>query len=133
MANNCEYSIKIKGTRENCYKFLNKMTDYDEPNHFYRMFSAIDSAEEGTDDNFEMRIYGDCAWSLESCCRASGYSNGVDLFAVNTKDLDLELEAWSRETGFDFDEHYIYKKGECLESECLKAYAFGDKFEEWHI
>ena len=61
MPNYCSYSIKIKGTKENCYKFIEKCDDYDVPNHFYRMFNPIDTAEQGDDNNYEMTLYGDCA------------------------------------------------------------------------
>ena len=124
MANNCWYSMKIVGDKKNCDEFIKRLNSYEEPNHFWRIFSAeIYGVDYGIDDNDKnkvaMYIDGDCAWSLESCCRASGYSNGVDLFAVNTKELDLEMEAYSREPGMCFEEHYIYKRGNCFADECL--------------
>lgn len=78
--------------------------------------------EEGTDDDYMMLISGVCAWSLESCCRASGYSEGVDLFEVNSKDLNIVMEAHSEELGMGFREHYIYDKGKCLADECYEVY-----------
>lgn len=73
-----------------------------------------------------MTICGDCAWSLESCCRTSGYSEGVDLFEVNTKELHITMEAWSTEPGMAFQEHYIYNNGECQLDECV------DYIEYWY-
>ena len=119
MPNYCEYSMKIVGSRENCKKFLDRMNDYDEPYHFWRIFEATPYEGNEKDGVLEMYISGYCAWSLESCCRASGYSGGTDLFAVNTKELNLEMEAYSHEPGMEFEEHYLYSKGECLADECV--------------
>lgn len=91
------------------------MKDYEEENHFHRIFNAyIDEEEEDY-----MEISGDCAWSIESCCRAYGYSNGIDLLSVNSKELELNVEIYSQESGMAFEEHYLYKKGECLVNECV--------------
>lgn len=118
MPNYCDYEMKVKGTKKDCQEWLSRMKSHDKENHFWRIFESDISDESGTDDEYEMTIIGNCAWSLESCCRASGYSDGVDLFAVNSKELNIIMEAWSKEPGMSFQEHYIYNKGECLTSEC---------------
>lgn len=118
MANNCYYEIKVQGKKSDCEKWLKRMQSYEEPNHFYRIFSSDVYEEGGNNEDHYIKICGDCAWSLESCCRTSGYSGGVDLFAVNTKELGLRMEAYSQEEGMEFQEHYIYDKGECLADEC---------------
>lgn len=120
MPNYCDYEMKIKGTKKNCQEWLSRMNDYEKENHFWRIFDADIVDEDGTENNYEMTICGDCAWSLESCCRASGYSNGVDLFEVNTRELNLIMEAWSTEPGMAFQEHYIYNNGECQSDECIE-------------
>jgi len=116
MANNCFYTMKVNGTKENREAWVKKMKDYDEPDHFYRIFSA-DVYDEDDDSTY---ISGDCAWSIETCCRGSGYSGGDDLLAKNTKDLGLSVEIWSEEPGMAFQEHYIYNKGECEADECVE-------------
>ncbi len=118
MPNLCVFSMKIKGTEENCRKWLELLKGNTDEAHFYRMDDIYTSVEEGTEESFVMVIHGVCAWSLETCCRASGYSHGVDLFAVNTKRFSLAMEAWGEETGMGFQEHYVYKNGECLKEEC---------------
>lgn len=125
MPNYCSYDMKIRGTKENCKKWHSKMTDYNEANHFFRFFDATIYDEGGTDELYYMCICGDCAWSLETCCRDSGYSEGVDLFAVNTSELSLIMEAWSTEPGMGFQEHYIYDKGQCIADEC-------ENYSEWY-
>lgn len=124
MPNYCNYSIKIVGSKENCYEFVKKLSSYEETNHFWRIFESDVYDEEMCGDNTALYIAGYCAWSLESCCRASGYSNGIDLFEENTRDLGLKMEAYSREPGLCFEEHYIYDNGECIEDECLDISVF---------
>lgn len=121
MANNCEYSMKIVGSKWARDKFMKKLMDYDEKNHFFRIFSAYPTDVDGEDATL---IYGDCAWSIETCCRAGGYSKGVDLLEVNTRDLKLKLEVFSTEPGCGFQEHYIYDNGEMVES------SFNDHYEQ---
>lgn len=125
MPNLCDFSMKIRGTEENCRKWLELMKSYEGKTHFYRMESVYTSVEEGTKEDYVMVLHGFCAWSLETCCRASGYSGGVDLFADNTEKLSLFMEAWSEETGIGFQEHYLYKCGECIVDE------FEDYSEFW--
>lgn len=95
------------------------MKSYDEENHFYRIFGAdiFETGDEG--NNYFVKICGNCAWSIESCGRASGYSGGKDLFEINTRDLHLSVEVYSEEPGFEFQEHYLYKDGECIVNECV--------------
>lgn len=120
MANYCHYEMKIKGSRKNCEQWLKKMKSYDEENHFHRMFEPICIEEQGwSGSEYSMVLSGDCAWSLETCCRVSGYSNGVDLFAENSRDLHITMEAYSEEPGIGFQEHYIYRNGECIADECV--------------
>ena len=122
MANNCLYTMKIIGTKENCEKWLELLNNYDIENHFYRIFSTdVYEEETTTDGNTVMCISGDCAWSIESCCRTSGYSRGKDLLAINSKELDLTVEIWTEEYGMGFQEHYIYSHGDCLADECKDA------------
>lgn len=124
MANLCDFSIKIRGTKASCEKWLALMESYEKEQHFYRMEDVYVSEADGTEEEYFMVLHGCCAWSLETCCRASGYSEGVDLFAVHTKELNLVMEAWGEETGMGFQEHYIYQNGICLTDECADYYEY---------
>lgn len=119
MPNICFFSMKVKGTQSSCYEWLKRMESYDEPNHFFRIFEHDVIEENGNNENFYMIIKGECAWSLESCCRASGYSNGTDLFEVNSRELNVIMEVYSEECGMGFQEHYIYNNGELKCDECV--------------
>lgn len=123
MANHCYYEMHICGRKDDCFKWLKLMEDYNMCHHFYRIFSAEVFYEEGDDKEYTLQISGDCAWSLESCCRASGYA-GEDLFERHTANLHLKMEAYSEESGIGFMEHYYYDNGRCVEDECAD-------FTEW--
>lgn len=130
MPNLCFYEMRIKGTNDDVMEFHKRMTDYNIPNHLYRIFEA-DINENTLNDNITViDVSGSCAWSLESCCRASGYSEGIDLFEVNSKELNLEIECWSSEDALGFQEHYLYKNGECYIEECVdwEDYYYDDSF-----
>ena len=121
MANNCFYQITVIGEKESCETWLKKMKSYEEENHFYKFYSSEVYGEDFLKDGkYRMEITGNCAWALESCCRASGYSNGKDLFEINTRDLKLKMEAYSEGPVLGFAEHYIYDNGKCILEECVK-------------
>lgn len=117
MANNCMYEIHIRGRKVDCLRWVEYMKNRNLNRRFRRIFSAEVFHEEGSDDNYTMYIGGDCAWSLESCCRASGYA-GEDLFEIHTADLHLKMEAYSEESGIGFMEHYYYDNGKCVVDDC---------------
>lgn len=133
MANCCCFTILLKGDRINCMSFLQKLNSCEEENHFFGTHGTLGD-EYYTSGSYRMVIYGECRWSLESCCR-EGSPAHTDLFAVNTRDLNLVLEAYSDEDGFDFQEHYIYDNGECKACECVDKDqgGFGEMYEYWHI
>lgn len=121
MPNFCCYSMRIKGNRNSVYEFHKRMTDYNKPKHLWRIFEAnIFEKYDNKDGTVTIDVCGDCAWSIETCCRASGYSNGIDLLRENSKELGLKIEIWSDECGCEFQEHYLYDNGRCLIDECVK-------------
>ena len=121
MPNLCSYSMRVKGKKENVYEFHKRIGDYEKPNHLWRIFETdIYDECENEDGTITIDVAGSCAWSIESCCRASGYSGGIDLFEINSRELKLEIECWSDECGCCFQEHYLYKNGECLIDDCVE-------------
>ncbi len=122
MANDCEFIMKIVGEKRDCEEFVSRMQYDENPYHFHRIFN-VDVSDYQYEDK-SCYAFGDCAWSLETCCRAFGYSNGTDLFSVNTEELNLKIEAYSRELGIGFEEHYIYDRGCCLSDECLNVSSY---------
>ena len=117
MANNCWFEIHVKGRREDCEKWFSLMKGETIDNSFCRIFNVDITDVTDTDDECVMCLCGDCAWSLQSCCR-SGYT-AIDLFELYTRELHLVMEAYSEEPGIGFMEHYFYDNGDCIEDECV--------------
>lgn len=121
MPNYCSYSMRVSGKKDNVNEFYKRMSDYDKPNHLWRIFDTnICNENDNGDGTITIDVCGTCAWSIESCCRASGYSNGTDLLDVNSRELNLEIEIWSDECGMGFQEHYLYDNGECIIDQCIE-------------
>lgn len=107
--------------------------------HFFRIFEAepqqIAEGKEnkdleiGKDDDgkFYMIIDGYCAWSIYMCmfsgegtyyyCKANAEhgdkSMGVHIEEIS-KELKLDIEIFSEETGLEFMEHYIIEEGDLV-------------------
>jgi len=133
MPNYCDYTMRIRGKKEDRDKWVELMNNYELENHFFRIFETWRDNDWFDREDCEM-VSGYCAWSIESCCRESGYSEGKDLLAINSRELNLDVEVWSEEPGCGFQEHYIYSKGQCLTAECkdLNVYIWDtEKYETW--
>lgn len=121
MANNCWYNMRVVGTKADCYEWLARLkheSDCGVP--LGRFFDADICGEAGTEQDYELDISGDCAWSVSGC--RYDRRDGADAFAANTKELNLQMEVWSEECGCAFQEHIIYKYGDCITDNCV----------EWH-
>lgn len=138
MPNYCDYEMKILGKKENVlrmvaylqadYNYQDGLSNCTEDKHFFRVFEAnvIDEAELSS-ETYMAVVSGYCAWSI-SCCMLQGslsyYRNwseerlstlkepfkGTHLEDV-TKELDLSVEIFSKESGLEFMEHYIVESG----------------------
>lgn len=127
MANNCMYTMKVIGNREeDIDEFVNMLNYEYEGRRFARIFSA-DSYEKNYEEEthrWSVKIVGDCAWSVYSCmCSGIGtyYGDGTTSELTNleieTHRLGLTVEIYSQEPGIGFAEHYIYDNGTCLVSD----------------
>lgn len=128
---NADYHYDIKDNNE--YTLKKCTAD----KHFFRVFEA-DEIEEGyytTSDRDYSILTGSCAWSVVTCMfdddNGTYYGSwkknnfydckdfrGTHMIEV-TKDLDLEVEIFSKEDGCGFMEHYVLNKGELLIEECV--------------
>lgn len=111
MANECAYKMKIKGSKESCEEWLKRMED-DNAVNFEGFYDAFKFGEGGTDDDYYMKIGGECAWSLQHC------NGDDDSFGQNSKELNITMEAFSYEPYEEFTEHYLYRNGVCEIDEC---------------
>lgn len=119
--------MHVRGKKENIERLLKIMTDYEEPRHFWRVFTAdADFYEPDPQGITIAHIFGDCAWSVYSCMMTGEctYANDVDTSCQTglqdeSKRLELELELYSDECGFAFQEHYHFNQGEEIANECV--------------
>ena len=145
MANICEYTMRIRGKGKDLQKFVAYLSaDYSishddkkawcssEHHIGYRVFDVWGSEELLFIENEQeatIEIYGDCAWSLVTCLmddEVSGYlkqNRERDPYVWSLKEasanLNLDIEAYSRECGMEFAEHIFYKLGAIIIDECV--------------
>lgn len=141
MPNYCDYSMRVKGKKENIEEFIEIIkADYNyytmkftAKRHLHRVFEAdvVNEPDEICDGIYDAIIDGYCAWSV-SCCMFDGAhsyyqqlkSEYGDMFRgttipIESKRLDLDIEIFSSEPGIQFMEHYIVKKGDIVLEECV--------------
>ena len=112
MANLCEFDMRVAGKRENINE-LATLLEYkgtDEIKGFGRVYELYVTNEEDKNGLSYADLSGDCAWSIYSAFLDIGKPN----LLTETRRLNLVLEAYSREPGICFAEHYIISKGEIL-------------------
>ena len=143
MANNCFYSMYVKGTKDNVEDFIKVIKsnydygtmEFEYDRHMFRVFSADEGELEVLDnDTYGVVINGDCAWSVASCMLEGGYySRCKDSYGENFRGttltreseiLNLEIEVFSEECGMCFQEHYIVRYGVLEVNEYVDWYEY---------
>ena len=141
MPNYCNYSMCVKGTKENVEEFIKVIQadykydtmEFSYDRHLFRVFEAeYDEIEEVCDDVYQAVINGYCAWSVNSCMldqHFSSYYNGLKerypndfrgtTLQIESEKLNLDIEVYSEECGMCFQEHYIILKGNIVCDECV--------------
>ena len=120
MPNYCYYEMKVIGTDDNIDEFISMMKYNHPKQHFYRVFEA-DVYDRGK--GYAL-ICGDVACSIYNAmlcllgeCKATGKEY---VFISNvSKNLQIDIEIFSSEPGMGFQEHYIFKDGKTVLSECV--------------
>ena len=129
MANICEYTMCVKGTKENVKEFLLRMTrEYEEGKHFFRIFECDTEYEHETSDGlYFAKLSGFCAWSIAACMRKTemsyySISNDPNKSCIEDTciELNLEWEVISKEPGMGFEEFVHIKGSEILRDECVE-------------
>lgn len=118
MPNYCYFDMKVCGGPENIEKLVRAATDYDEPKHLWRVFEFAETGrEENPDGTVSACFWGYCAWSVRSCMfegdgtYADRHPEESTSIPKLSDELDLDIEIYSRETGLQFSEHYLYRRG----------------------
>ena len=136
MANDCNYEMKIKGSKETIQRVIDCLKanyNYYEGKpahkHFFRVFECVDEDEyeiygDNGDGTFTAFVWGYCAWSVWSCMMKGEHTyyddvkrNHPDTFmgtCLEEQSQDCEIEVFSEEPGMGFSEHYYFKNGVCL-------------------
>ena len=121
MANFCEFDMRVVGKRENINELIS-LLNYEgtgEIDGFGRIYELNVTNEYDEDGLSSADLSGDCAWSIYSGLIEDGLLN-------ETKRLHLVLEAYSREPGMGFAEHYIISGGEIVGNEVVD-------YNEYHV
>lgn len=137
MANICDFSMKLRGKKENIDTFKNMMNQIG--NVYMGRGAEIDfeEFEEIGDGIFTCQLDGSTKWSVTSSLVDNAISMRKDIdrwyFGDNVdktklsfitlfeacEQLNLDMECYSEETGCEFQEHYLFMNGELLEDECV--------------
>lgn len=128
MANICDFSMRVKGSKEAVERVLscfatNKFESEYNPNK--KCFAGIYNSDyepikKREDGLYESEINGSCKWSVISSMGSDGYYREDEEHLTNYEEQskDCEIEIFSEEPGMDFGEHFHYKDGECLSNDC---------------
>ena len=121
MANYCEFDMRVVGKRPNINELISllKYEGTGEIDGFGRIYELNVTNEYDEDKLSSADLSGDCAWSIYSGLIEDGLLN-------ETKRLHLVLEAYSREPGMGFAEHYIISGGEIIGNEVVA-------YNEYHV
>lgn len=106
MANNCIFSMKVLGSKENIEQLYAVLLFYTDGN------LIVGDTWSSQSDHNDAIIDGDCRWSVEYALMDKQRFN----LPQKTKELDLVVEIYSQEN--DFQEHYIINRGEIIASHC---------------
>ena len=137
MANICNFSMMVKGKKENIEQFVDMM---EQKGTVWMGRGAIvnfTDIEEVENGKWRCQIDGDTKWSVQSSMIDNAISmrtepnkwsfgenidktklSFVTLFEA-CKQLGLDMEVYSEECGCGFQEHYLFIDGELVEEECV--------------
>ena len=140
MANICDFSMCVKGAHDDIEKFYNAITQ----NGNIYMGRGADAEIQYEDEEGGAFIDGWCKWSIQSAMiddalsmqkqKESGIGNwyGIDkndkheyitLWEACRK-FNLDMEVYSKESGYEFQEHYLFKDGNIQYEDCVKYYEY---------
>lgn len=146
MPNYCDYSMCVKGKKENIKEFIKVIqADYDYNSmrfsfdrHMFRVFEAnCEEIEQVGEDMYQAIINGYCAWSVSSCMLGephSYYARGKETYnekifrgttlPLESERLGIDIEVYSSEIGMCFQEHYIIRNGIVEVDDCVDWYEY---------
>lgn len=117
MANSCYFSMRVTGSKDACQKFY-EVLNFQKERCFYGLYETEMTFHGAVPDGYIMEFNGECAWSVLSAMhREQGES--YTTLERESKLLNLMIEVYSTETGYQFAEHLLYEDGVCVENESV--------------
>ncbi len=136
MPNYCYFDMVVTGRKDNVNEFIRIMQNDYTKTHMFRIFEAEVYEREDVGLMSQVKLFGNCAWSVASCMldgpityyndyidairrhpeRYVGFGPGTHLRELSQK-LKLAIEVYSEECGMCFCEWYYFKNGEFLEDQ----------------
>lgn len=163
MPNICFATLQVTGMKSSIEEFAEcleadynyRTMEFSHKPHFFRVFE-VDRGEMNFIEGliYTQTFYINCAWSIYSCMMEGPFSyynsimvdnikEGKENFATHlvaiSRDLKLDIEVWSNETGMCFAEHIHIRNGEILDNICyeytehyIEEYeTYNDYVEDW--
>ncbi len=151
MPNYCDYEMKIRGSRKAINRVMECLkTDYNygegKPTHkhFFRVFDVNSNGIKYEGNGiYTIEVWGYCAWSIATSmlgndkAKTSYYAcvkeSHPDIFMGTNlweQSKDCEIELFGEETGMCFSEHYLFRNGRMVVSECVDIDCEFDEEEE---
>ena len=126
MANVCTFHMLVRGRKADCIRLFEE--------GLRQCYDACIVHEYGPDDEYSMRIDGECRWSVTNSFIADDCEDGSFInktLEEKSRLLSLEVEI----VGYDVSEpewldHYHYRNGECLRKSCPPLYFFATELED---
>ena len=146
MPNLCSYAMKVVGQKEKIEEFIKVMQcnydyykmEFDFDRHIGgRVFDAdVYEFKEIRDGVHMALISGSCAWSVHSCMFGGAHTYYEDLKSQyfescrsttvrkESDTLGLDIEIFSEESGCEFMEHYLIRKGNIEIDDCVEYHEY---------
>lgn len=153
MANICDFSMVVRGKKENIETFKNMMSQVGTV-YMGRGaeidFEDMEELNELSDNDYRCQLDGQTKWSVMSSLIDNAISmrkdssrwyfgedvdksklSFVTLFEA-CEQLNLDMECYSEESGCGFQEHYLFVDGELIEDECVDySEEYDEEKDEW--
>lgn len=150
MANICDFSMAVRGKKENIETFKNMMSQVGMVYMGRGAEIHNEYMEEDDYGNYRCQIDGCTKWSIQSSLIDNAISmrtniekwwfgddidktklSFVTLFEA-CEQLNLDMECYSEETGCEFQEHYLFVDGELIVDECVDySEEYDEDEDEW--
>ena len=135
MANICDFSMVVKGKKENIEQFINMMEQKGDVWMGRGAYVYGQDMQKVENEIYRCQIEGETKWSVQSSMVSNAISmrtepekwafhedkatlSFVTLYEA-CEQLELDMEVYSEEPGCGFQEHYVFIDGVLVAEECV--------------